>query len=132
MRARFGAGEKTRSQHSGLRAQRERCDNAATVGNTTGSSNDVWRHCIDYSRHQRKRRNLSGNVTTGLHTLRDYYIDIRLCRALRVRDRTDLMENFAAASVNAIDIWWLISPEKRNDRHTLRHTNRDPFIDRKM
>jgi hypothetical protein len=73
-----------------------------------------------------------GNVTTGLHTLRDYYIDIRLCRALRVRDRTDLMENFAAASVNAIDIWRRISPEKRNDRHTLRHTNRDPFIDRKM
>jgi hypothetical protein len=65
-------------------------------------------------------------VTTGLHTLRDYYIDIRLCRALRVGDRTDLMKNFAAASVNAIDIRRRIPPEKRNDRHTLRHTNRDP------
>ena len=53
--------------------------------------------------HQRECRNFSGNVPPGFYALRDYYIDIRLDRALRVDDRTDLMKNFAAASVHAID-----------------------------
>jgi hypothetical protein len=71
-------------------------------------------------------------VTAGLYALRDDYIDIRLCRALRIRDRTDLMENLAATGVHAFDIQRGIAPEKRNDRHTLLDADCDLCIDRKM
>ena len=132
MRANFDTGEETRSYYGSLCAQRERRDNPTTVGNSTGSSNRARRHGIDYSRHQRERRYFSGNVTAGLCTLCDDYIDIRLRRALRLRDRTDLMENFAAAGMHAFDVRRRIAPEKRDNRHALLDTDRDLFVDRKM
>ena len=107
----FGCRDQSGADHHALRSERESGDEAPRIGNATGRYDWNRRHRVHNTWHQRQRRDLSGDVTSGFHALSDNSIDTRTSRPFGIGYRADLIDHLHPGGIGSPDNRGWITPE---------------------